>query len=119
MQTIALFDQQDLGAPTPVGTLPWADRVEIRARDLIAERVILEWENRAAGAERPQSALAALGLPLGDDRDAVVARALEAFERGRFLLLADNRQVETLDETIAFAPGATVTFLRLTPLRGG
>ena len=116
MQTIALFDQQDLGAPTPVGVLPWADRIEIRARDLIAERVILELENRAGDAERPQSAL---GLPLSDSRDDVVARALEAFERGRFLLLADNRQVETLDETIAFAPGATVTFLRLTPLRGG
>ncbi|KQZ30954.1 hypothetical protein [Caulobacter sp. Root1472] len=117
MQTIALFDQQDLGVPTPVGTLPWADRIEIRARDLIAERVILEWENRAAvDGERPQSAL---GVALTDSRDAVVARALEAFERGRFLLLADNRQIETLDEVIAFAPDATVTFLRLTPLRGG
>lgn len=114
MQTIALLDQQDLAPPTPAGSLPWAGRLEIRARDLITERVILEWENQAG--ERPQSAL---GLVLNDSRDAVIARAIEAFERGRFLLLADNHQIESLDELITFKPGATVTFLRLTPLRGG
>ncbi len=89
---------------------------EIRARDLITERVILEWENRASAGDRPQSAL---GVALSDGREVVIARAIEAFKRGRFLLLADNRQIDTLDETIAFTPGATVTFLRLTPLRGG
>lgn len=114
MQTIALLDQQDLAPPTPAGSLPWAGRLEIRARDLIAERVILEWENRAS--DRRESAL---GVALTDDRDVVVARAIEAFERGRFLLLADSRQIETLDQVIGFTPGATVTFLRLTPLRGG
>jgi hypothetical protein len=116
VQTIALFDQEDLNAPTPVGTLPWADRVEIRASDLIAERAILAWESRAGANEQSRSVL---GVALTDGRDAVVARALEAFERGRFLLLADNRQIEALDEVIAFAAGAKVTFLRLTPLRGG
>lgn len=116
MQTIALLDQQDLAPPTPVGSLAWAGRLEIRARDLITERVILEWENRASAGDGPQSAL---GMALSDGRDVVIARAIEAFERGRFLLLADHRQIDTLDETIAFRPGATVTFLRLTPLRGG
>ncbi len=116
MQTIALFDQEDLNAPTPVGTLPWAGRVEIRARDLIAERAILEWESKTDGDVRLRSVL---GVALTDGRDVVVARALEAFERGRFLLLADHRQIEGLDEAIAFAVDAKVTFLRLTPLRGG
>lgn len=116
MQTIALLDQQDLAPPTPVGSLPWSGRLEILARDLISERVIMEWENREAGGGATKSGL---GLALTDGRDEVVARALEAFERGRFLLLADNRQIEGLDEVIAFTPGATVTFLRLTPLRGG
>jgi hypothetical protein len=45
--------------------------------------------------------------------------ALQAFERGRVLLLVDDRQVERLDEEIVLAPDTTVTFLELVPLAGG
>lgn len=45
--------------------------------------------------------------------------ALEAFERNGFLLLVDDRQVETLEEEIRVRPETQVTFLKLIPLVGG
>jgi len=45
--------------------------------------------------------------------------AIEAFEKSRFLLLVDDRQVDTLDEEIDVTPKTQVTFLKLVPLAGG
>lgn len=45
--------------------------------------------------------------------------ALEAFERNGFLLLVDDRQVESLDEEIRVRLETRVTFLKLVPLVGG
>ena len=45
--------------------------------------------------------------------------ALDAFSRGRVLLLVDDRQVTELADEVVLAPGSAVTFLRLTPLVGG
>ena len=45
--------------------------------------------------------------------------ALEAFERNGFLLLVDDRQIESLDEEIRVLPETQVTFLKLVPLVGG
>ncbi len=45
--------------------------------------------------------------------------ALEAFEHNGFLLLVDDRQIETLDEEIRVRPDTRVTFLKLVPLVGG
>ena len=45
--------------------------------------------------------------------------ALEAFGRNGFLLLVDERQIESLDEEIRVRPETQVTFLRLVPLVGG
>lgn len=45
--------------------------------------------------------------------------ALEAFERNGFILLVDDRQVETLEEEIRVRPETQVTFLKLIPLVGG
>jgi len=46
-------------------------------------------------------------------------RAIEAFEQNRILLLIDDQQAEGLDEELELKSGASVTFLRLTPLVGG
>ena len=46
-------------------------------------------------------------------------RATEAFESGRIIIIAGERQVDALDEQIRLAPGACVSFLRLVPLVGG
>lgn len=45
--------------------------------------------------------------------------ALEAFERNGFILLVEDRQVETLEEEIRVRPDTQVTFLKLVPLVGG
>jgi hypothetical protein len=45
--------------------------------------------------------------------------AVEAFERNGFLLLVNDRQIETLEEEIRIRPDTAVTFLKLVPLVGG
>jgi hypothetical protein len=47
------------------------------------------------------------------------AKALEAFDRKRFLLLVGDRQVEDLDEELMLEADTKVTFLKLVPLVGG
>ena len=45
--------------------------------------------------------------------------ALEAFRRNGFFVLVDDRQVESLDDTVPLHGTDTVSFLRLMPLVGG
>lgn len=53
------------------------------------------------------------------DPEKQVEVALDAFSRGRVLLLVDDRQVTELADEVVLAPGSAVTFLKLTPLVGG
>ena len=46
-------------------------------------------------------------------------KAIEAFEGNSFIVLVDDRQVETLDDEIALRPETSVSFLKLVPLVGG
>jgi len=46
-------------------------------------------------------------------------RAIAAFEAGAFLVLVDDRQMDSLEEEIVVRPGTCASFLRLTPLVGG
>jgi hypothetical protein len=52
-------------------------------------------------------------------RDALVALAEEGFTAGRYFVLLDDRQAETLDEEIDIASTVEALFLMLTPLQGG
>ena len=47
------------------------------------------------------------------------ARATEAFEQNRILILINNRQAESLEEEFSIEQDTTVSFLKLTPLVGG
>jgi hypothetical protein len=47
------------------------------------------------------------------------ARAFEAFEKQRFILLLDDRQIDGLDEQVTVRPESQVVFLYLMPLKGG
>ena len=53
------------------------------------------------------------------DAEAQITIALKAFEQNGFFILADNRQLETLDETVYLHEGLIVNFIKLTPLVGG
>jgi hypothetical protein len=46
-------------------------------------------------------------------------RAVQAFDKRRFLLLVGERQVESLDEELMLGAHSEITFLKLVPLVGG
>lgn len=100
------------------------------ARDLIAERVRAECDDRlfdkmgrmAARLVMPgpkEQALNGPAVARASNPDAQVERALSAFAANGFILLVDDRQVETLDEDVDLRENSVVTFLKLTPLVGG
>ena len=102
----------------------------LRARDLIAERVRAECDqrlidtmgraaNRLVQPSTKEQALNGSGAARLIDPEKQVDLALSAFENNGFILLVDDRQVETLDEEIEFQDASVVTFLKLTPLVGG
>jgi hypothetical protein len=117
------------------------DIPRISVRELIRERVRLELERlqetrrarpkavelmpvecRLNDPPRPQtiSGLLVDGTRHDDPSiDRHVALAEGGFTRGRYYILVDNRQAESLDEEVELAATAEVTFLLLTPLKGG
>ena len=46
-------------------------------------------------------------------------KAVQAFDKQRFLLLVGDRQVESLDEELMLGAETEITFLKLVPLVGG
>ena len=105
----------------------------ISAAELIAERVrqeVAAYNDRAADAMLRHSLVIPTALRRYCDRPArqknqpvdaetQIAIALKAFEQNGFFILADNRQLETLDETVYLHEGLIVNFIKLTPLVGG
>jgi hypothetical protein len=53
------------------------------------------------------------------DAEAACARALTAFERNRFVLLVDDRQVTELDQVVTVSEHSVIQFVKLVPLVGG
>ena len=45
--------------------------------------------------------------------------AVESFEHNGFILLVDDRQVDSLDQVIEVSPTTAATFIKLVPLVGG
>ena len=105
----------------------------ISAAELIAERVrqeVAAYNNRNEEAMLRHSLV--IPTARGDividpqgkkhqpvDTETQIAIALKAFEQNGFFILADNRQLETLDETVYLHEGLIVNFIKLTPLVGG
>jgi hypothetical protein len=123
-------------------------RPTITVRDLIRERVRLELERieaqrklgsyavtptpeeqRLNTACRPSplaDAMLADAVLGEDDAEAEAAHgqrqirvAEQGFEQGRYYVLLDDRQADSLDQVINLASVKQATFLLLTPLRGG
>jgi hypothetical protein len=109
----------------------------ISAAELIAERVrqeVAAYNDRAADALLRHSLV--IPTERGDivireahgkkgahpqpvDAEKQIAVALKAFEQNAFFILADNRQLETLEDTVYLHDGLVVNFIKLTPLVGG
>ncbi|MCX7206854.1 MAG: hypothetical protein NT086_12890 [Proteobacteria bacterium] len=106
----------------------------ISARELIRQTVLEQCRQAALRpAVRPQylseteitamSQSGRIALPVlasgGLDSGHELKLALAAFEQRRFLLLAGDQQIESLDTEITFHPALAIFFVRLIPLVGG
>lgn len=74
--------------------------------------------NRAPTVARGFAAPAA-HLARPTDIDKSVADAVDAFEKGQFLILVNDRQIHTVTEPIQLHEVNEAVFLRLLPLQGG
>ena len=113
----------------PLVLVDMPDRVSVR--DLIRTRV--REEVARANADRSQATTLLVapvdaektlnGYRLRADRlidwERQAEVAVEAFEKQRFFVFVDGKQVEALDDEVALGADTEVRFLRLTPLVGG
>jgi hypothetical protein len=53
------------------------------------------------------------------DADEQCKLACRAFESNGFFMLADDHQIESLDDEVIVTPGSKVSFVKLVPLVGG
>jgi hypothetical protein len=103
----------------------------ISVRELIRTRVFQEVKNynkakpdvfhmlvQPGEAERTLNGFK-FSKPRQVDPQAQFEKAVEAFEGNGFLVLVDDRQVESLDDEIALRPETDISFLKLVPLVGG
>lgn len=120
--------------PQPVGAMTLEfDSETLTLRELIRRRVYEECLEFNAGAKER---FCGLVVPEGMEREfnspvlrqgrrvdweKQYAKALEAFERNRIIVLIGDRQAESLDEpvTLRLEEPLDVTFIKLVPLVGG
>ena len=119
MVKIVLRDQVVGVPPTHALVLDWQSGVPITVRELISERVQMEYSDLVEHRGAYSDPLVDVGPGGVDLVENVVTRALKGFENRHFLIVVDEQQVTSLDDTISLLPTTDVTFLRLTPLVGG
>ncbi len=127
---VTLYDQTTTGEKSNPVRLTFASE-RITARELIERRVRAEVEayNRSPGeyfrglVAPAEAELAVNSYKLRKRKPLDVAeqcaRAISAFERNAFFMLAGDRQIEDLDEVLVVTPGFEVQFVKLVPLVGG
>ena len=128
--TITIHDETSTGETLNTLTLDLLTE-RITVRDLIRSRVYQEVKDynvakkgRFCGLVQPTDAERVLnGYNLAKNREIDWRKqydaALESFEANGFLLLVDDRQMESLDEEVVISPTTQVSFLKLVPLVGG
>jgi len=130
VQNILIRDESMGGKTLHEFSLSFA-KAEVTVSDIIRERVRYEVEayNRKAqdkffGLVRPSDAEGTLNgytfkKPRKIDADKQIDIALKAFSSNGFIILIDELQAESLDQTIELTPDMNISFLKLTPLVGG
>lgn len=130
MATITIYDETVSGEKSDGFSLEF-ESATISARELIRKRVyeeVREFNLREdatfRGLVQPNDAEQVLnGYKLKKKRqldwEKQFQRATEAFERNGFFILADDKQIEGLDETIEIKLRTQVSFVKLVPLVGG
>jgi hypothetical protein len=128
--TLTIHDESATGETLLELTLTVSTE-RITVRDLIRQRVwheVEEYNRRKPdtfhGLVQPTDSERTLNgyklkQPRAIDVTTQLAKAIDAFQGNRIIMLVDDRQVESLDEEITLQPNTRVSFLRLTPLVGG
>ena len=114
----------EIGAPRVTVRELIRTRVRVEVAEFNRMRAANLQHNVFRGLVQPADAEAALNgfrlrQPRMLDAQEQIEKALVAFERNGFLLLVNDRQIESLDEQIEVTPATTVTFLKLVMLVGG
>ncbi|HEU0097433.1 MAG TPA: hypothetical protein VFQ67_01535 [Allosphingosinicella sp.] len=128
-----LFDEH-LGQVHPAGEIRFP-RTRASVRELIRARVELEVERQAGRIVAPGPAESALNGDRGaygfgsvflraagrdgSDIEALVDEAERGFAAGRYFILLDDRQADSLEDEIDLDRTGEATFLLITPLQGG
>jgi hypothetical protein len=131
--TLAVRDETPVGGVSNEWSLEFLSET-ITVRELIRERVYQEVQDfnthqKTPGAYRglvqPEGYAQAQRGPTAPDTLRPIdwkkqyERAVEAFESHQVLILIDDRQAGSLDESFTIGPATAVTFLRLALLVGG
>jgi len=128
--SVQIHDETSTGERTRTFSLDFLT-AEITVAELIHKRVFEEVAeyNRTqpecfAGLVQPTDAERTRnGFRLRErrtlDAEAQALRALDAFMRNGFILIVDDRQVETLNEVVALRFDTEISFIKLLPLVGG
>ncbi len=128
--TVQVIDESPTGEQREVVFLRLASN-RLTARELISSRVKSEVENHNnkpaeifKGLIQPSEAERVLnGFRMKRrrtlDAKAQVKIAIEGFNRNDYLLLVDDKQVESLDDEMCLTSDSVVSFVKLLPLVGG
>ncbi len=123
MTSIVIEDQHGARAPVHKTVLDWKAGVPCTVRDLIAERVRIEYQRvhpEVGDKQLTANEMVYLtGQYLAKDQDDAVRLAHLGFSKRGYIVIADGKQVNSLDEEIRLKPDTTIKFVRLLPLVGG
>lgn len=116
--TVTVMERSSTGQTTRETVLELLTE-HVSVRELIRARVLQELRHRLRRDANARSHGAAAPPGSAGDPEAECDQALDAFARGQILVFLDDRQLETLDETIVVRPATRLSFLKLVPLVGG
>ncbi len=131
--TLTVRDETPAGGVSDEWSLEFLNDT-ITVRELIRERVYQEVQDYNVrkqsakpyrGLVQPEGFEQSLNAPKPGTKPRQIdwkkqfEKAVEAFDRNQVLILIDDRQAESLDQTFTIGPKTSVTFLRLTLLVGG
>jgi len=130
--SVTLTDESTAGDPARSFTLDFLEE-HVTAREILRRRIYQEVTEynaqkperfwglvQPSGAERELNGYRVQGHRKLD-WEQQYARATEAFERLGFIMLVDDRQIESLDQPVHLSldQPTEITFLKLVPLVGG
>jgi hypothetical protein len=128
--TILVTDERPAARQKTTFTLDFLEST-ITAREFLRRRIYQEVQDHNTAQHVPYNGLITPSgvettlnrtqpkAPRPIDWEAQYARALEGFQANAFVMLWNDRQVESLDEELTLTEGSNATFLKLVPLVGG